>query len=91
MHALQSISKPCFWVQSLRWISAGIVWYSIDMSTTKEKQRLDDHLRPTGAPSADPDYLAAKEAKIRKGLEQAKNRAALIPAHAVWDDLDLER
>lgn len=61
------------------------------MNELTEKQSLDDHLRPAGAPATDPDYLAWKEAKIRKALEQAEDRTQLIPASKVWEQFGRER
>jgi len=61
------------------------------MSEIDQKQNLDDHLRPAGAPTADPDYLAWKEAKVRKALEQAEDRSNMIPASKVWEQFGLER
>ncbi len=43
---------------------------------------LGEHLRPDEE-RTDPDYLAWKEAKVREGLEQAKDRSQIIPAHNV--------
>ena len=51
---------------------------------------LDEHLKPDEE-RTDPDYLAWKETKIREGLEQAKDRSKMIPAHKVWAELGLER
>ena len=36
-------------------------------------------------------HSAWKRHKIERGLAQAEDRAALIPAHQVWRDLGLER
>lgn len=61
------------------------------MSEIDQKQNLDDHLRPARAPNADPDYIAWKDAKIRKALEQAEDRSNMIPASKVWEQFGLER
>ena len=61
------------------------------MSEIDQKQNLDDHLRPAGAPSADPDYLAWKNAKIRKALAQTEDRSNMIPASKVWEQFGPER
>ena len=61
------------------------------MSETDTKIALEEHLTLAGQPSNDPEYLAWKEAKIKKGLAEAEDRSKLIPAHQVWEDLGLER
>ena len=61
------------------------------MSDTDTKDPLDKHLAPAGQPSNDPEYLAHKQAKVKKGLAEAEDRSKLIPAHKVWEDLGLER
>jgi len=61
------------------------------MNTTTETNPLDDHLRPAGKVSSDPDYLAFKNAKIKAGLSQANDRSRMIPASEVWEELGLER
>jgi len=61
------------------------------MEEVDAKQDLEDHLRPAGGPSNDPEYLAWKEAKIRRALEQSKDRTQMIPAHKVWEKFGLER
>jgi len=53
------------------------------------KNSLKEHLE-TGKPSTDPKYLAWKEKKILKGLEQTKDRSKMIPAHEVWKKLGIE-
>jgi hypothetical protein len=35
-------------------------------------------------------HVAWKQAKVKRGLEQANDRASLIPADKVWRDLGLE-
>jgi hypothetical protein len=35
-------------------------------------------------------HAAWKQAKVKRGLEQANDRASLIPADKVWRDLGLE-
>jgi hypothetical protein len=35
-------------------------------------------------------HAAWKQAKVERGLEQANDRASLIPADKVWRDLGLE-
>lgn len=37
-----------------------------------------------------PGHAAWKQAKVERGLEQANDRASLIPADKVWRDLGLE-
>jgi len=61
------------------------------MSYTHAKDTLEEHLAPAGQPSSDPEYLAWKESKVKKGLAEAEDRSKLIPAHKVWEDLGLER
>lgn len=61
------------------------------MSDTDTKDALEEHLAPAGQPSSDPEYLAYKQAKVKKGLAEAEDRSKLIPAHKVWEDLGLER
>jgi len=39
----------------------------------------------------EPGYAAWKRAKIERGLEQAKDRDAMIPVERVLRDLKLER
>ncbi len=58
--------------------------------TSKVDDTLDEHLRPDEE-STDPAYLAWKEAKIRAGLAQSKDRANMIPAHKLWAEFKLER
>lgn len=49
---------------------------------------LDEHLKP--GPSETPDYLAWKEAKIRRALEAADEHPdRRIPAHALWKKFGL--
>jgi hypothetical protein len=43
----------------------------------------------TDEPSA-PRHAEWKQAKVKRGLEQANDRASLIPADKVWRDLGLE-
>ena len=40
---------------------------------------------------AEPGYDAWKRAKVERGLAQAKNRTAMIPAEQVLDTLKLAR
>jgi len=61
------------------------------MGETKTLAELEEHLRPAGQPCADPAYLAWKEAKIRKALNQSRDRTQMTPAHKVWEELGLER
>lgn len=61
------------------------------MSDIDTKDELEEHLAPAGQPSNDPQYLAWKEAKVKKALAEAEDRSKLIPAHKVWEDLGLER
>ena len=53
---------------------------------SKIDDALNEHLRPDEE-RTDPDYLAWKEAKVREGLEQSKERSQMIPAHKVWTEL----
>lgn len=39
---------------------------------------------------AEKGYAAWKRAKVERGLIQAKDREALIPAQQVWREFDLE-
>ncbi|MBN8814022.1 MAG: stability determinant [Sphingomonas sp.] len=48
--------------------------------------KLDDDIGVT-----EPGYDAWKRAKVERGLAQAKNRAAMIPAEQVLDTLKLAR
>lgn len=61
------------------------------MAETTARTPLDERLEPAGAPSADPAYRAWKDAKVKKALEQAKDRSRMIPARKVWEKLGLER
>ncbi|MCM2473784.1 hypothetical protein HGO38_09890 [Rhizobium sp. CG5] len=38
-----------------------------------------------------PGYDAWKEAKVRKALDQAKDRSKMIPADDVWESFGFER
>lgn len=40
---------------------------------------------------AERGHAAWKRAKIERGLQQAEDRSAMIPAEQVWRDLGLER
>ncbi|MBS0480465.1 MAG: hypothetical protein JSR79_14350 [Proteobacteria bacterium] len=40
---------------------------------------------------SEPGYAAWKRAKVERGLAQAKNRGAMIPAEQVLDTLKLAR
>ncbi|WP_306257363.1 hypothetical protein [Pararhizobium sp. IMCC21322] len=60
------------------------------MSEIKETSSLAELTQPCD-PSSDPNYLVWKEAKIRKGLEQSKDRSNMIPAHKVWETFGFER
>jgi len=60
------------------------------MSDLRENPTFEELTQPC-EPSTDPDYLAWKERKIRKALEQAQDRSTLIPAAKVWEKLGLER
>ena len=57
--------------------------------TSKIDDTLEEHRRPDEV-RTDPDYLAWKEAKVREGLEQAKDRSKMIPAHKVWAELGFQ-
>jgi hypothetical protein len=50
----------------------------------------DDKLRETGG-APERGYADWKRAKIERGLEQAKDRAKMIPAEQVLRDFGLER
>ncbi|WP_153810791.1 hypothetical protein [Sphingomonas sp. RIT328] len=41
--------------------------------------------------SAEPGYAAWKRAKIERGLDQSRDRGAMIPVDQIWRDLTLER
>ena len=60
------------------------------MSKTTEAPTFEEMTQPC-EPSTDPAYLAWKEAKIRRALEQAKDRSKMIPAEKVWEKFGLER
>lgn len=60
------------------------------MSELKEKPTFAELTEPC-EPSADPDYLAWKKAKIEKGLEQSEDRSGVVPAHRVWETFGFER
>lgn len=55
---------------------------------SRTKKALNEQLKPDEE-FTDPDYLAWKEAKVREGLEQAKDRSQMIPAHKIWTALGL--
>ncbi len=42
---------------------------------------------PGGGPANEQDYVAYKRAKIERGLEQSRDRSAMIPIEQVWRDL----
>lgn len=44
-----------------------------------------------GETAIEPGYAAWKRAKIERGLEQARDRSAMIPVEQIWRDLTLER
>lgn len=48
------------------------------------------HLRTDEVVNSDADYLAWKEAKVRRALEQSKSREQMIPVRDIWDAFDLE-
>lgn len=50
----------------------------------------DDKLRETGG-APERGYADWKRAKIERGMEQAKDRAKMIPAEQVLRDFGLER
>jgi hypothetical protein len=58
--------------------------------TSKIDDTLEEHLRPDEE-NTDSAYLAWKEAKIRVGPAQSKDRAKMISAHKLWTKLGLER
>jgi len=58
-------------------------------STVKPATDLSEKLDEAPAP-AEPGYAAWKRAKIERGLEQAKDREAMIPVEQLWRDLTLE-
>lgn len=41
--------------------------------------------------AVDAGYAEWKQAKVKKGLAQRQDRAAVIPVEQVWRDLKLER
>lgn len=45
--------------------------------------------RPDG--ETDPGHDAFVRAKVRRGLEQSRDRASMIPIEQAWRDLKLER
>lgn len=56
----------------------------------RPRQSLDEKLSETGG-APDRGYDAWKRAKIEKGLEQAKDREAMIPVARILRDFGLER
>lgn len=56
----------------------------------KPDRPAEDKIRETGGRS-ERGYADWKRAKIERGLEQAKDRAKMIPAEQVLRDLGLER
>ena len=50
----------------------------------------DDLLSDTGV-KVDPEYAAFKDAKIKQGLNEAKDRSQMTAAEKVWEKLGLER
>jgi hypothetical protein len=42
---------------------------------------------PGGGPANELDYAAYRRAKIERGLEQFRDRSAMIPIEQVWRDL----
>lgn len=66
----------------------GNMWYEIGMTSKVT-------LNPTKVAdlpgSVEKDYAAWKQAKVARGLAQAKDRKTLIPAEQVWREFDLER
>ncbi|MHA0329492.1 hypothetical protein [Sphingomonas aquatilis] len=42
---------------------------------------------PGGSPANEQDHAAYKRAKIERGLEQSRDRSAMIPIEQVWRDL----
>lgn len=49
--------------------------------------RAKDGERPDAEAVADPAHDAFLRAKVRKGLEQSRDRAAMIPIEQAWRDL----
>lgn len=49
-----------------------------------------DKIAEEGGP-AERGHDAFKRAKVERGLAEARDRAAMIPADRVWRDLGLER
>jgi hypothetical protein len=50
-----------------------------------------EHDVPDDGEATEPGYAAWKQAKIERGLEQPRDRSAMIPVEQVWRDLKLER
>jgi hypothetical protein len=50
---------------------------------------VEDHLAQGDETS--PDYVAWKDAKVRRALKQSEDRSAMIPSDEVWKALDSER
>ncbi len=55
-------------------------------SVVNQRDKLDAEPVTTEA-----GYEAWKRAKIERGLEQSRDRSAMIPVDQVWRDLKLER
>lgn len=49
--------------------------------------RAQDWEEPDGGDAVEPGYDAFLRAKVRKGLEQSRDRAAMIPIERAWRDL----
>ena len=58
---------------------------NMKVATIPPKHNIADSDEPVA-----PGHAAWKQAKVERGLEQANDRASLIPADKVWRDLGLE-
>ncbi|TWF56592.1 hypothetical protein FHW37_102227 [Neorhizobium alkalisoli] len=79
------------WGKAVTIGATSISRYSAGMSETKGKISFKDLTAPAEGQSTDADYLAWKEAKIRKALKQAEDRSLMVPAEEVWKRFGFER
>ncbi len=49
-----------------------------------------DHETPDDGKTMEPGYAAWKRAKVKRGLEQSRDRSAMIPVEQVLRNLSLE-
>ena len=61
------------------------------MIRIEDRETLEDHRKPAAKASDDPEYAAFKDAKVKRGLAQSRDRKGLLPAHKGWERLGLER